>query len=222
VDEFVKKCRREWKRLRVPDAVANEMAADLEADLNEAEAEGASAEDVLGSGIFDARLFAASWAAERGVIPPPASKPRLPWRSPMLAAIIALTAIAAVGLGMVIASRVGGPRSVTVAAGPPFAYVRPDLRDCPPFAPPYPPPPNVRACVAQREVIGGQTIIGPPRGAFREVLAAMPRSRLFSVGWILIIVGVAGLILLLLVARFGPWSQRRARVEEPESGSDWT
>ena len=36
-------CRREWKRLRVPDAIANEMAADLAADLAEAEAEGASA-----------------------------------------------------------------------------------------------------------------------------------------------------------------------------------
>ena len=34
--EFVEECRQEWKRLRVPDPVANEMAADLEADLKEA------------------------------------------------------------------------------------------------------------------------------------------------------------------------------------------
>jgi hypothetical protein len=49
------------------------MAADLEADLKEAEAEGASAEEVLGSGAFDPRSFAASWAAERGVAHPTAA-----------------------------------------------------------------------------------------------------------------------------------------------------
>jgi hypothetical protein len=48
VSEFVEECRREWRRLRVPDLVANEMAAYLAADLREAEAEGASAEEVLG------------------------------------------------------------------------------------------------------------------------------------------------------------------------------
>lgn len=67
MSEFVEECRREWRRLSVPDAIANEMAADLEADLKEAEAEGASAEEVLGSGAFDPRAFAAAWAAERGV-----------------------------------------------------------------------------------------------------------------------------------------------------------
>lgn len=71
---FVDDCMREWKRLGVPDAVANEMAAELTADLEEAEAEGASAEEVLGHAVFDARAFAAQWAEERGVIedaPPP-------------------------------------------------------------------------------------------------------------------------------------------------------
>jgi hypothetical protein len=205
VDPFVKRCRREWRRLRVPDAVANEMATELETDLEEARAEGASAEEVLGSGVFDPRAFAESWAAERGVIPPPASRPRLSWRSPMLAAIIALTAIAAVGAGMVLASRVGAPRSVTLAAGPPFAYVRPDLRDCPRFAPPYPPPPSNYACVAQGEVIRGQTIMGGPPKIFRGILAEMPRSRLYPLGWILLIAGLAGIVLLLLIS----WALRR-------------
>jgi hypothetical protein len=50
VNDFVEKCRRERRRLRVPDAVANEMAADLEADLAEAEADGTSPEEVLGNG----------------------------------------------------------------------------------------------------------------------------------------------------------------------------
>jgi hypothetical protein len=64
---FVDECRKEWKRLGVPEAVSNEMAADLSSDLAEAEAEGASPEEVLGNGIFDARSFAAAWATARGV-----------------------------------------------------------------------------------------------------------------------------------------------------------
>ncbi len=71
MNEFVEECRREWKRLHVPDPVANEMAADLEADLAEAEAEGSSPEEVLGTGAFDARSFAAAWATERGVVEVP-------------------------------------------------------------------------------------------------------------------------------------------------------
>ena len=65
---FVEACRAEWKRIGVADAVANEMAADLAADLAEAEADGVSAEEVLGNGVFDAPSFAASWAAARGVV----------------------------------------------------------------------------------------------------------------------------------------------------------
>jgi hypothetical protein len=34
---FVEECQKEWKRLGVSQATANEMAADLEADLAEAE-----------------------------------------------------------------------------------------------------------------------------------------------------------------------------------------
>ena len=101
MNRFIEECRREWKRLRVPDAIADEMAADLADDLNEAEAEGASPEDVLGSSASDARSFAASWAAERGVIPPRLSA-RLRTRSLLLAAIAALTIVASVGAALVI------------------------------------------------------------------------------------------------------------------------
>ncbi len=66
---FVEQCRREWKRLGVPDAIAEEMASDLAADIEEAEAEGALPEEVLGSGASDPKAFAASWATERGVVP---------------------------------------------------------------------------------------------------------------------------------------------------------
>src|SRR5438552_7613455 len=102
MSDFVDECRREWERLRVPDPVANEMAADLAADLKEAEAEGASAEEVLGSGAFDARSFAASWAAERGLIPPTTSVPvvqgsGVPRRSRLLAAAAAFALVALLG-----------------------------------------------------------------------------------------------------------------------------
>jgi len=102
VSDFVEQCRREWKRLRVPDAVADEMAADLAADLKEAEADGASAEEVLGSGATDPRSFAASWAAERAVIPRPRLTARLPGGSLVRAAIAALLVITAIGAALVI------------------------------------------------------------------------------------------------------------------------
>jgi hypothetical protein len=121
MNEFIEECRREWKRLHVPDPVANEMAADLEADLQEAETEGASPEEVLGSGAFDPRAFAASWAAERGVgqltaepesAPTRRATPR--WR---VAAIAALAGIAFIGLLLVVAAaRVHVGTSKAIAA----------------------------------------------------------------------------------------------------------
>jgi len=105
VSQFVAVCRREWRRLGVPEVAANEMAADLEADLAEAQADGASPEEVLGNGYFDARSFAASWALARGVaqpVPRPPSAMQLPARALILAAgALASLAIAAMGLILV-------------------------------------------------------------------------------------------------------------------------
>jgi hypothetical protein len=116
VSRFIKECRREWKRLGVPDAVANEMTAELKADFEEAEAEGASREDVLGSAVFDPRSFAASWAAERGVAEPRMTRERLPSRSLAIAATAALL-IAVIGAGLaMLASRSGASVSVHPAA----------------------------------------------------------------------------------------------------------
>ena len=95
---FVDECRREWKRLGVPEAVADDMAAELEADLREAEAEGASAADVLGPGVLDPRSFAASWATERGVVSSRANRGRLP-----LALAAFVTVVAAVMIGASVA-----------------------------------------------------------------------------------------------------------------------
>lgn len=94
MSEFVEECRREWKRLGVPEPVANEMAADLAADLKEADAEGVSPEEVLGSSAFDPQSFAASWAAERGVVHHPHSHSRI--RRPLL--LGALVLVLAVGV----------------------------------------------------------------------------------------------------------------------------
>jgi hypothetical protein len=131
VSKFIKECRREWKRLGVPDAVANEMTADLKADLEEAEAEGASREDVLGSAVFDPRSFAASWAAERGVAESPATRERLPGRSLAIAAIAALL-IAVIGVGLaMLASRSGAG---VVAVHPAALLPRPQAGAAPGLA----------------------------------------------------------------------------------------
>jgi hypothetical protein len=124
MSDFVERCRREWKRLRVPDAVAEEMAADLAADLNEAEAEGISAEEVLGSSVFDPRSFAASWAAERGVIPPaPAPQRQSLSRKPLIlgasAALVLVVLFLVVLFGAALITRAAPPAAVAFRAAPP-------------------------------------------------------------------------------------------------------
>jgi hypothetical protein len=134
MSDFVEQCRREWKRLGVPDPLAEEMAADLAADLSEAEAEGVSAEELLGSSVFDARSFAASWAAERGVIP----ESRPVRRRPIV--LIAFTAVAAIAVIVATALLATGEPKVGVVASrtarshlpsppaPPGLFVRPGSR----------------------------------------------------------------------------------------------
>ncbi len=109
---FVEECRREWKRLGVPDPVANEMAADLAADLSEAEAEGVSAEEVLGSSAFDPRSFAAYWAVERGIIPARAGDGNAA-RRPV--SLVTFTALAAVALVVAALLLLTGQPKVTLA-----------------------------------------------------------------------------------------------------------
>jgi hypothetical protein len=99
---FVEECRREWKRLGVPDLMAEEMATDLEADLAEAEADGVSAAEMLGES--DPRSFAASWARERGLVPAeaPRRNRRRVWPWVVLAVVLVVgffVSFAAVGAG---------------------------------------------------------------------------------------------------------------------------
>ena len=90
MNDFVEECRREWRRLRVPGHIADEMAAELAADLEEG-----VLEDVLGTDALDARAFAARWAAERGV-----ARPHPTGRLLMLAATLALVAVAGIGAAL--------------------------------------------------------------------------------------------------------------------------
>lgn len=88
---FVEECRREWERLGVPDLLADEMAADLEADLAEAEAEGVSVAEIVGES--DPRRFAATWASERGLVSqpaPPQKRRRRVWPWILLAVFLVL------------------------------------------------------------------------------------------------------------------------------------
>jgi hypothetical protein len=107
VNDFVDVCRKEWRRLGVPDVEANEMAADLVADLDEARADGVSPEEVLGNGYFDAESFAASWAHARGVIRlTPRDRTTIRIRSLVLA-LGALVGAVVAGVGLLI---LVGPR----------------------------------------------------------------------------------------------------------------
>jgi hypothetical protein len=113
VNQFIDECRREWRRLRVPKSVENEMAAELEADLAEAGAEGVTPKELAGS---DARSFARSWAAERRVA-------RLRPRRVLLFAGLAL--FAALSLAGAALMLFASPDHSVRAAGPPALLTRP-------------------------------------------------------------------------------------------------
>jgi hypothetical protein len=132
MSDFVELCRAEWRRLGVPDPLAEEMAADLASDLREAEADGVSAEELLGSSAFDPRSFAASWAAERGIIPVPPSRGNARSRPLVLAAFTALAAITLLVTALLL---VAGKPTVSVVA---TRKATPHLQSPPPAL--FPPP----------------------------------------------------------------------------------
>ena len=198
MNQFVEECRREWKRLRVPDLVADEMAADLAADLEEAESEGISAEELLGSGASDARSFAASWAAERGVLPPPRWTATLRARSLVLTAIAALTVIAAIGAALVLLASPDASPTAAIAVPPEFAAARAPATITAIRVPPPPIFADPRAPLAVWIKPDGRgVVLAQANGSGVE---------LNQVGSILLIVGIAGIILSLLLWL---WSFRR-------------
>ena len=187
MSDFVEECRREWKRLRVPDPVADEMAADLAADLKDAAADGVSAEEFLGTGADDARSFAAYWAAERGVVEPRPGRDRLSGRSLVLGAIAASLSIAAVAAGIAILAT---PASATSALpvlvqGAGTEIVRFSAAPAPVVEIRKVDQPGVWVAAVQD---GTQTGALPP--------AQAPNRR--SIAWILLSAGIVGIALTTL------------------------
>lgn len=113
MNEFVEQCRSEWRRLGVPDPLAEEMAADLTFDLEEAKAEGVSVAEYLGRSASDPHSFAASWASERGIIPAlPGTKTAR--RAPV--ALVAFTAFAALTVIVAASLLASGQPKVSLTA----------------------------------------------------------------------------------------------------------
>jgi hypothetical protein len=205
VNEFVEECRREWKRLGVPDPVANEMAAELEADLQEAEGEGVSAEEVLGSGAFDPRAFATGWAAERGVVQrtPPNGHGLAP-RARMAAAIGALALMAFIGGVLVVLGDEGGS-GAEMDSQSNVAALSPDGRQAVVWV--AAPPPGDRSAV-------NAPLIQLPATPLRIVAVEVDDSGLDTrtLGWVLLAVGLAGVVQLAMFSMWagaGPWSAHR-------------
>jgi hypothetical protein len=121
---FVEECRREWKRLGVPDVLAEEMATELEADLADAEADGVSAAELLGES--DPRRFAETWASERGLVAeqPPEKRRKRPWIWIAVAVVVLvlvlvpLAAGLAFGVGSASIASVEAPQPVRTAHVP--------------------------------------------------------------------------------------------------------
>jgi len=125
MSEFVEQCRAEWRRLGVADPLAEEMAADLTSDLEEAEAEGVSAAEYLGGSVSDPRSFAASWASERGIIPTPPGLEQGRRRPFALVVFTCLAAITVIVAAVLLAT--GEPKVAlkTVRTAPPHLSVPP-------------------------------------------------------------------------------------------------
>jgi hypothetical protein len=177
VNAFVEECRSEWRRLGVPDAVANEMASELDADLRDAEADGLAPEEVLGDGVFDARSFAVAWASERGVVPAPAAPPRRARRT-LVAAVIGALALVALFAGIAVLT---GRETTQVSIASPRTFFAPRL---------VKPVPNPNAPGLWFIPVHGK-VLAPlkpiPAGLVRSGVDLQP------VGWILVALGLAGI-----------------------------
>jgi hypothetical protein len=184
LNEFVDECRREWKRLGVPPAIAEEMATDVAADLEEAEAEGVDAEQVLGRHALDPRGLALAWAAERGVIPGPGNQNRRTRRLLLLAAIAALALVAVLGAVLVI------HESPTTSDN---ILVSPDGR----LALRSPLPVRIRA-------LPGGNHVWITKAASAEMDGSDSGTR--TGGLVLLIAGLAGVVVL---TTFASWTPRR-------------
>jgi hypothetical protein len=157
---YVEECRREWRRLGVPELLADEMATDLEADLEEAQTEGVAAAEILGES--DPRRFAATWASERGLVaePTPQPKRRRRWVWIVLGLVLLfLLAVVLAIVGLFAATTVSVQTSVSPP--PPIrAFALPNLV-------------GLRACHARRIALGaGLKVPKIPRSRCNAVVVA--------------------------------------------------
>ena len=143
MSDFVEQCRREWRRLGVPDSLAEEMASDLASDLKEAKDDGVSPEEFFGSSIGDPHSFAASWAGERGIIPVPPDRGSTRRRPLVLVAFTAVAALALVVATLLLAT--GQPRVSVVTSRTTAGHL------------PSPPPGSFGAPGASRLVLHAST-----------------------------------------------------------------
>jgi len=205
VNEFVEECRTEWRRLGVRDVDANEMAADLAADIAEAEAEGGSAEDVLGTSAFDPRGFAAAWAAARGLtgLPVTVSGPavlgsagapasgRRRRAAPVAAVVLGLVAAAA---ALVVADGAGGQS---------FAFA-------------------VRRIAVRSGSVGITPGPGPRLGVPGQLLRPVMAGQVGDGGmqllaFLVFVVAMVALVVLIAV-RWSPWTLQRRSGRGPRAG----
>lgn len=136
---YVEECRREWRRLGVPDLLADEMATDLEADLAEAQTEGVAAEEILGES--DPRRFAEAWASERGLVSttPPKQTSRKRFWILLAVGLVLLGFLLGIG-GVVLFAK---PKVTTVRHGPPVKVFPPRTTTVPALV-------GMKACPAER------------------------------------------------------------------------
>lgn len=120
MSSFVEECRREWRRLGVPDILADEMAEDLEADLAEARSEGVPASELVGDG--DPRRFAATWASERGLVTEESVKRRHTVAWPLLAAGTVIILTAGIALPLVLSGTGASPEPSTSTPSGPLTF----------------------------------------------------------------------------------------------------
>jgi hypothetical protein len=156
---FVEECRREWKRLGVPDLLADEMATDLHADLVEAEADGVSAAEILGES--DPRRFAATVASERGLVgdsPPKKSRKRF-WIVFAVCLFVLLVLLALAAGGLLVTTSVGnsGPAPPVFEGTPIRSITVPNLI-------------GRRACKAERIALAAHLVV---RGVRRSKCNAL-------------------------------------------------
>jgi hypothetical protein len=180
VNEYVAECRREWKRLGVSSSMADEMAAELEADLDEAP----SLDEVLGSDATDAHAFARRWAIERGVVP----TPRRGLRAGVAAALAAFALAAIAGALLMIFSSPSHSEPFAVAKLPQLGPVGPQrVWTGPPL----------RLTV---EPVAAVAIQAAPPPLLRLVPIDDSGVDADTVGLVLLIVGLAGFLPLALLA----------------------